>query len=233
MVAQVYSLAKLNNNIKYLSDVHNSFGGYVISSGAAYSWRVPFLADKLEWFNQTKFATGSGGTNAQGVWFRDMAAASGLIISIAPITVLEAVNGVTDASTAGGFADKHLAITGITTGSPAVVTSALHGLTDGMRVYISKVIGTMAGEVNNKEFVVGLSLANTFALYDHFGNAVTTAGAYGSSGQITIEGPKLGIVNVAPSYIYTMGTAIMGAAADVIHLRAEQYNSYFNFGTAP
>jgi hypothetical protein len=67
-------------------------------------------------------------------------------------------------------------------------------------------------------------------LYDTFGLPITTVGAYTSSGQLTKTGPELGVVNNPPSYIYTLGTAVVGADNDVIYFVAYKFNAYFNLG---
>lgn len=232
--------------LRELSQVTNSYGGYLQSAGVAYNLVLPFFPDKFEWFNYTKFATNA--TNLSGVWFRDFPAGDALIVNRGTTTLtstLEATNGVTDASTPAGFANQHLVITGITTASPAVVTtSAAHNLTNLDRVVITKVIGTMAAQINNKEYVVQVLSATTFALYDTSGLPITTIGAYTSSGQVTKDAPLLGLVggpNVFPApvrgiqnypaqVILTLGTAIMGADNDVIYFTAWQFNNYVNLG---
>lgn len=230
MVAQTYSTALLSQGIRELSMVTNTWGGYMQSAGGAETLYFPFEPDMFEWWNYTHFATGGGGTNAQGVWLRDMPAGDSLIISIAPVTVLETTNGVTVANTASAYTDQHVTITGITTANPAVVTAASHGLANGDRAIITKVVGTMDIEVNNKEFVAGNVALNTFELFDHFGNTVNVAGAYTSGGQVTKVGPKYGITMSAPVWGLTLMTAIMGANDDIIYFVATKFNSYFNLG---
>ena len=137
---------------------------------------------------------------------------------------------MTDASTAGGFVDQHVTITGITTATPAVVTAASHGLVDGDRVVITKVVGTIGPEVNNQTFVVDVLSSSTFGLYDVYGLPITTVGSYTSGGQLTKTGPELGIVDVPPSYIYTLGTAVVGNDNDVIYFVAYKFNGYWNLG---
>lgn len=215
-----------------LSQVTNTYGGYLQSGGVAYTLTLPWQADKFEWFNYTKFATNSN--NVQGVWFRDFPAGDGLIVTRGTTdltSTLEATNGVTIANTSGGFTDQHLVISGITTASPAVVTtSTAHGLADGARILITKVVGTMAAEVNNKTFVVDVLSATTFALYDIYGLPITLVGSYTSGGQVTKTGPELGIVDNPVSYRLTLGTAVMGADNDVIYFQATKFNAYFNLG---
>ncbi len=232
MTAPLGNAQNVFSGTRELSQVSNTFGGYLQSGGVAYTLTLPWQADKFEWINYTKFATNS--TNVSGVWFRDFPAGDGLIVNRGTTTlssVLEAANGVTIANTTGGFTNQHLTITGITTAGPGVVTtSAAHGLVDGARVLITKVIGTMAAEINNKTFVVDVLSPTTFALYDIYGLPITIAGAYTSSGQVTKTGPELGIVDSPVSYKLLLGTAVMGADNDVLYFQATKFNAYFNMG---
>ncbi len=231
MTAPLGNSSNIYTGLRELGQVTNTYAGYLQSAGVAYDLVLPWQADKIEWFNYTKYATNS--QNLSGVWFRDFPAGDALIIARGTTdltSTLEATNGITDASTDGGFVDQHVTITGITTASPAVVTAAAHGLANGDRVVITKVIGTMAQEVNNQTFVVQSVTTNTFALYDVYGLPITTVGSYTSSGQVTKTGPELGIVDVPPSYIYTLGSAVIGNDNDVIYFVAYKFNAYFNLG---
>lgn len=231
MTAPLGTAANIYTGLRELGQVTNTYAGYFQSAGSAYDLVLPWQADKIEWYNYTKYATNSN--NLQGVWFRDFPAGDALIIARGTTdltSTLEATNGITNASTAGGFTDQHVTITGISTATPAVVTAAGHGLVSGDRVVITKVIGTIAAEVNNQTFVVDVLSSSTFALYDVYGLPITTVGAYSSSGQITKTGPELGIVDNPPSYIYTLGSAIVGADNDVIYFVAYKFNAYFNLG---
>lgn len=235
MTAPIGTSSNIYTGLRELGQVTNTYAGYFTSSGSVYSLILPWQADKIEWFNYTKFATNSN--NLQGVWFRDFPAGDALIIARGTTTLtstLETTNGVTNASTAGGFTNQHLVITGITTATPGVVTTSTpHGLVDGDRVVITKVIGTAASQLNNNTYVVDVLSSTTFGLYDVYGLPVAVVGAYSSSGQVTKTGPSLGVVDVPPSYIYKLGTAVVGNASDVIYVAAYQFNAYFNLGTAP
>lgn len=231
MTAPLATATNIFTGIQTYNNVMLSYGGYFISDGAAYNLTLPFVADKIEWFNYTKYATNS--QNLSGVWFRDFPAGDALIVARGTTdltSTLETTNGVTDASTAGGFVDQHVTITGITTATPAVVTAASHGLVDGDRVVITKVVGTIGPEVNNQTFVVDVLSSSTFGLYDVYGLPITTVGSYTSGGQLTKTGPELGIVDNPPSYIYTLGTAVVGNNDDVIYFVAYKFNGYWNLG---
>lgn len=236
MTAPIGNAANRFNGLVQLSNVTNTYAGYLQSGGVAYDITLPFQADMFQWWRYTGY--GTAGTIGQGVWFRDFPAGDCLehrAIADNGATgnlnlVLEAANGITINNSAGGFTALQKTITGITTATPAVVTIANHGYSTGDRVMITKVIGTMAQEINDQEYVVNVLSANTFALYDVYGDPITTVGAYGSSGQATLMGPDLDIQNVAPTYKLTLGSAVMGADNDVIYFVATQFNNYVNLG---
>jgi hypothetical protein len=248
--ATLFNGMNLYAGIREFSQVTNTYGGYLTSGGHAYNLLLPFFAHKLEWVNFTKWATNSN--NISGVWYRDMPAANDLIITRGTTTLtstLEATNGVTDASTPAGFAKQQLVITGITGPAtpPVVTTLTNHNLTSGDRVVITKVVGTMAAQINNFEYSVQVLSPTTFGLYDFQGNPIAVLGSYTSGGSVTKDVPALGLVG-APSVfpapvngiqnypeqnILTLGTAIMGAASDVIYFTATRFNSYQNLGTVP
>jgi len=231
MSAPIGTTTNIYTGLREFGQVTNTYGGYFISDGSAYNITLPFYPDKFEWYNYTKFGTNAN--NLQGVWFRDFPAGDALIITRGTTDLsssLETTNGVTNASTAGGFTNQHVTITGITTATPAVVTAAGHGLTSGDRIVITKVIGTMAAEINNNTYVVEVLSSSTFALYDVYGLPITTVGAYSSSGQLTKTGPDLGVVDNPPSYILTLGTAVVSNDNDVIYFVATKFNGYWNLG---
>ncbi len=246
MSAPLQNPQNIYTGIRENSQVTNSYGGYLTSAGAAYNIVLPFLPDKFEWYNYTKFATNTN--NISGVWFRDMPSDAALITVRGTTTLTsdqETANGVINASTFGGFANQHLVITGITTATPGVVTTSTnHNLSNYDRVVITQVIGTMAPTVNNTTFVVQVLSATTFALYDVYGFPIALIGAYTSGGQVTKIAPLLGqvgapsvypapqnaIQNYPPQYILTLGTAVMGASGDVIYFDAFKFNNYVNLG---
>ncbi len=231
MTAIIGTSANLTTGIREFNMVTNTYAGYLQSGGSAYNLVLPFQADKLEWWNYTKYGTND--ENINGVWFRDFPSGDALIVHRGTTTLtstLEGTNGVTVADVPAGFADEHVTITGITTATPAVVTAAGHGLVDGDRVVITKVVGTIGPEVNNQTFVVDVLSSSTFALYDIFGVPITTLGTYTSGGQLTKTGPLLGVVNSPASWILTLGSAVMGNDNDVIYFVAYSFNSYYNLG---
>ena len=231
MTAPLGTSTNIYTGLREIGQVTNTYAGYFQSDGAAYDLVLPWQADKIEWFNYTKFATNSN--NIQGVWFRDFPAGDALIIARGTTdltSTLETTNGITNASTAGGFTNQHVTITGATTATGCVISADSHGLVDGDRIVITKVVGTIGPELNNQTFVVDVLSSSTFGLYDVYGLPITTVGAYTSGGQLTKTGPELGIVDNPPSYIYTLGTGVVGADNDVIYFVAYKFNAYFNLG---
>lgn len=231
MTAPIGNSSNVYSGTREFGQVTNTYGGYLISAGVAYNLVLPWQADKLEWYNYTKFATNTN--NIQGVWFRDMPAGDALIIARGTTdltSTLETTNGVTISTLPGGFADQHRAISGITTATPGVVTTAAHGLSDGDRVVITQVAGAVGQQLNGNTYVVDVLSPTTFALYDIYGLPVPVPGTYTAGGQITKTGPDLGVVDSAPTYRLLLGSAVMGADGDVIYFQASKFNSYFNLG---
>lgn len=76
-------------------------------------------------------------------------------------------------------------ITAATAANPVQITSASHGYSNGDRVVISGILGMT--ELNNREFIVAGSAANTFTLTDVLGNAIngTAFTAYTSGGTVS------------------------------------------------
>lgn len=246
MTAPIGNTANRFTGIREFSQVTNSYGGYLQSGGVAFNLTLPFLPDRFDWFNYTKYGTNTN--NISGVWFRDFPAGDALITTRGTTTLtstLETTNGITDATDPGGFYDEHLVISGITTATPAVVTTTTnHNLSDYDRVVLTKIVGTIAPQLNNYTWVVRVLSATTFALYDTFGIPITTVGTYTSGGQVTKVSPQLGdpaqpvspayphsaIIDYPPLVQLTLGTAVMGAANDIIYFTAWQFNNYVNRG---
>lgn len=238
MTAILGTSANLQTGIKYFGQTSNVYGGYLTSNGSAYNLPLPFQPDMFEFWRQTAF--GTAGIVGTGVWFRDMPAGYALetqAIADNGITgnlnnVLATSNGFTLVVTPAAFAAEQIVITGITAATPGVVTTTSpHGYSNGQRVIITGVVGTLGPSVNNQTFVVNVLSSTTFGLYDIYGIPWTTSGTYTSGGQSNLTGPKLGVVDAPASYVLTLGTNVMGSNADLIYFRASQFNSYYNLGT--
>lgn len=218
------------NGIREYGLVTNTFGGYITSAGAAYTLQLPFQADKFEWTNFTKFS-GTNATNVQGVWYRGYPAANATILTVATSPALTATaatsGGITIANTGPGFLAEQYTITGIAAGVVTVSAAIpLNAASPYSRVIITQVVGTVGPQVNNTTFVAVPLTTTTFQLYDIYGVPITQVGTYSSSGQATLTGPSLGIVNAPRLYFLTLGTAVMGVSMDLIYFTATQMNNY-------
>lgn len=233
MTAPIGTAANVYTGTREFGQVTNTYGGYLQSGGSAYNLILPWQADKLEWYNYTKYGTDTN--NLQGVWFRDFPSGDALIISRGTTTLssaLETTNGVTISNLPGGFTDQHRTITGITTAAPGVVTtSAAHGLVNGDRVVITKLSGNIGQALNGNTYAVVVLSSTTFALYDIYGVPITVLATYSSSGgQITRSGENFNTIDNPPTYRLLLGSSVMGADNDVIYFVATKFNAYYNLG---
>lgn len=216
----------------------------ITSGGAAYTLTLGFEPDIIEWWNYTKYATNS--QNLSGVWVRGMPAGDAVIIARGTTdltSTLETTNGVTELADGSGFAATQLTPTGITAASPAVVTSAAHGLVDGQFVrgtnFRAEPVASATGmyTLNNRLMEVGNVATNTFALFEPYTNrtvavdtSADTAFVNNSVAQFNLVGQELATENPAPVYRVTLGTAIMANASDVLYVRASKANQYVDLG---
>jgi hypothetical protein len=221
------------------------------SAGTAYNLELPFNPDCLEWWNYTAYGVASldAAIGKQGIWFAGFPSGSALAMlnivdnGVAALgnLVVEGANGITVLSDGSGFADNHKVPTAITAAMPPVVTSNGHGLINGQYVratdFVTSPVAKATGmeQLNNKLFLVGLVTANTFALFDSQTGIAVDATAYtafvnNGVAQFTLAGESLNTQNAPPVYRVTLGTAVMGAAGNVIYLRAMKGNDYINLG---
>jgi len=107
-------------------------------------------------------------------------------------------------------------ITAITQASPAVITSAGHGLVDGQRVYLTGIVGMT--ELNGLAARVSAATADTFAIVDDSGANIdsTAYTAYTSGGTVTEH---------TYSVLHTDTGAVNGSECKYWHCRIH------NFGT--
>ena len=212
------------------------------SAGAAYTITLPFDPDQIEWWNYTKYATNTN--NISGVWLKGMPAGDAVIVSRGTTdlsSVLEATNGVTILPDGSGFADQHKTPTAITQSVTATVTINAHGWLNNQWIrasnFVTQPVSDATGmeQLNYRQFVIGNVTANTFVLFDPFtGLAIDTTGytAFVNNGiaKFTRIGQDLNTQSAPPVFRATLGTAIMGAASDVIYIKASQMNMYTNLG---
>ena len=158
-------------------------------------------------------------------------------------SVLESTNGITVLPDGSGFKDEHIIPTAIVAAT-SVVTKAAHGLVNGQFVRgtnfrafpVADATGMYA--LNNQVFQVGNVTTNTFELLIPYSTVpvdLTTQVAFVNNGiaRFTLIGQKLFTQNPAPIFKYTLGTAIMGVASDVIYVRAMKANQYTDLGVLP
>lgn len=214
------------------------------SAGAAYDITLPFEADTIEWWNYTKYGTNS--ENLSGIWINGMPAGDALIVARGTTdltSTLETSNGVTELDDGSGFAATQFSPTAITkAASGGVVTYNNHGLVDGQFIRATNFRATPVADatgmysLNNQLFQVGNVTTNTFVLYYPYTNlGVDTSGetTYVNNGvaQMNLVGESLYTQNAAPVYQYTLGSAVMGNASDVIYIRAIKANQYTALGS--
>lgn len=215
----------------------------LISGGVAYDITLPFEADCIEWWNNTKYATDSN--NLQGIWFPDMndAVGGGLIINRGTTTLtstLETTNGVTELDDGSGFADTNVTPTAINT-TTSFVTSNGHGFQSGQFVRGTNFRATPVADatgcygLNNRVFQLGTVTTNTFELLEPYTSVkadLTGETAFVNNGvaKFNLIGQSLYTQNPAPVYQYTLGTAIMANDGDRIFIRAMKANQVTNLG---
>lgn len=221
-----------------LSNVTNSAVRRIQSAGSAYTLTgLIFEPDMLMFVRYTGF--GTNGVLNKGFWFKGFP--SGDIVVDRVITdsgvtgnstgVLETTNGITVATAGGDYVNQHLVINNITAATPGVVTTTTnHGLADGDRVVITKVVGSMGLIVNNHTYVVNVTAATTFELLNIDGTPFTTSGTYTSGGQVTKTGPLLDVQIPNLTYSITLGTSVMGSNDDVLYVYLTQVQDYVDLG---
>jgi hypothetical protein len=216
----------------------------ITSAGAAYTLTLGFEPDIIEWWNYTKFATND--QNISGVWVSGMPAGDAVIVRRGTTdltSTLETTNGVTELDDGSGFAATQLTPTAITAASPAVVTSAAHGLVDGQFIrgtnFRAQPVASATGmyTLNNRVMEVGTITTNTFALFEPFTNqtvpvdtSADTAFVNNGVAQFNLIGQSLDTENPPPVFRVTLGSAIMANASDVLYVRASKANEYVNLG---
>lgn len=224
------------------------------SSGNAYTITLPFEASTIEWWNNTKFGTNTN--NISGFWYPGIvdgsnvaATSAALIITRGTTTLtstLETSAGVTLLSQGTGFANNQRVPTAITAATPPVVTSNAHGFVNGQFVRATNFRATPAADatgfygLNNLLLQVGNVTTNTFALFYPntnlqipFVGVGQTAFVNNGVAQFTLAGQDLNTQNPAPVFKYTLGTAVMGNANDIIYIRATKSNAFTNLGLVP
>ncbi len=224
--------------------------GIITSTGAAVNLNLGFVPDRFTVTNYTKTAaqTGVGFSEwIKNVVASAKALISTYAAGVPTVSLL-ASNGFTPVSAGGVWYNTNYTITGISNANPGVVTlSSLtptggQTLVNGDIVTLSSVRGMT--QVNTNRYVVaavGVDAATTFRLYDFQGNPVDTSafGTYtsggianvisgpataptidASTGQITVQGNPPGNQYDTGYQGITLGTGVVGSAADVLYWEA-------------
>jgi len=206
--------------------------GYTfISGGLAYNLTLEFYPDYVEVYNYTQ--SGTTAKIVKSTWFKGFPA--GDAISIQSVTdngatgnvssALETTNGFTWAGVAAGFTDQHLTANDATDASTTIeiTTTAVHGLVDGDRVYLTDFGGKT--EINDREFQVDVTSTTKFILQDFKGNNIdgTSYTTYTSGGKVNKIDESVAIADSNETYVLTMGSAVVGANSDVMYVNCIKY----------
>lgn len=219
--------------------------GIITSSGAAVNLHLGFVPDRFTVTNYTKTAAQGGVGFAE--WINNVIANGKAFITTytagAPVVSLLGSNGITGVSLGGNWQNTIYTITNISAATPAVVTVSSAqptnslALVNGMTFTISSVTGI--SNVNTNRYIVSGLSGTTFNLYDTFGNPVTAVGTYVSGGQMDVisyppTGPVLDATTgrvIVPGQPagnqydigysgVTLGTGVVGSAADILYWEA-------------
>jgi len=224
-----------------------TYGASFISDGAAFTFTIPFQADRVFVYNYTKFATTSA--TPMSVWYRGMPAGDALqqlVIVDSGATgnknlVLETTNGFTVADTAGGATAYRAAISGVTAANPVVVTTgAAHGLATGDIIRITNLGNAGAvdygmDQLNNNRYAITVLTSTTFSLQDPVsGDNVngTAYTAYITGGKVNLE-TRVNATQFAFApviYKLTFGSAVMGSDNDQFYFEAIKFGEYEDIG---
>jgi hypothetical protein len=226
---------------------------FTYDAGGAFTFTIPFQADKISIYNYTSWADTSG--TPLSVWFRGMPAGDALqwlVIADNGGTgnknvALETTNGYTVADTSGGVTDYKFDISAVSAADPCeVTTSASHGYSTGQLVRITDLgdVGPNAAargmqEINNLRFKIVVTAATTFTLQDPIsGDDIdsTAYTAYVSGGRVTLESRALNdpeaFAYLPVIYKITAGSAIFTGAsdADVMFIEAIKFGEFGDLG---
>jgi hypothetical protein len=192
--------------------------GTITGTGSAINLALGFVPSKIRLLNQTTLASGVGVFCSE--WFFGMANASAYTITTAgtPVHAYAAANGFTPFQTgdASLYTETVMTLTGISQAAQAVVlTASTLPIILGDVVTFSGVVGmTQINTLRGK--IVAINPGVSFTV------DINTTGfsAYSSGGEANlITTPALPTQNLGKIGI-TLGTAVAGAASDVIRYEA-------------
>lgn len=221
--------------------------GIINSTGAAVSLNLGFVPDRFTVLNYTKTAAQTGVGFSE--WVRNVVPTDKALISTytagVPTVSLLASAGFTPVNAGGVWYNTIYTITGVSKANPGVVSLSTltptggQTLVNGSTVTISGVRGMT--QLNTNRYIVSGISGTTFTLYDLYGNPVDTS-AFGTwtsggqcdqisypataavinatTGQITTQANPVGNQYDIGYEGITLGTGVVGAAADVLYWEA-------------
>ena len=225
--------------------------GIIHSTGAAVTLKLGFIPDRVTVLNYTKTVAGTGVGFSE--WIHNVVPNTKALITTytggAGVVTLLASAGITGVRIGGDWQNTNYTITTVSKANPGVVSISDVApanslvLVNGMTVTISGIVGMT--QLNTNRYIVagisGSSGAQTFNLYDLFGNPVDTTafGTYVSGGIIneisypataSVLDPVTGQVLIPGQPVgnqYDIGyagvlldTGVIGSNADVLYYEA-------------
>jgi hypothetical protein len=239
---------------------------HLISGGAAYDVQFKFQPDKVVVNNLTQW-TNTAGNLPINTWFRGYTdAAESYQHQVVDTAAAQSwnflnptTNGFTGANTAGGQADAHATISGITQADPCVITHSAFTFQNNQVVRLSDLgpVGENAtdrgmDELDGNRYRITVLTATTFSLQDVLtGEDIDSSSfvAYVSGGQVTLvthanalnypqQSPYDG-TSPYPSnpftydpvdYKLTLGSEVIGNDGDVLLIEAYKFGELTDLG---
>lgn len=226
---------------------------FEFDTATAFTFTLPFQADKVEVYNYTSWADTAG--LPFNIWIRGMPDGDALqwqgIVDNGGSTdknmLLETTNGFTVADTSGGPTSYQSSISAVSQADPCVVTtSAVHGYSSGQLVRITDLgnVGPSAtargmNQIDGKRFKIVVIDTTNFSLQDPIsGDAIdsTAFTTWVSGGFVTLESRSLGdpeAFDYLPIvYKLTFGTSIWTGATDgdLFYFVATKFGEFAGLG---
>ena len=228
-------------------------GKFQYDAGGAYTFTLPFQADKIAVYNYTSWS--DIGAEPCSVWFRGMPAGDAMqwqVIADNGATsgenlLLETTNGFTTANTGGGATAYRASITAVSKEDPCLVTtSAVHGYTTGQLVRITDLgpVGPNAtdrgmDELDGNRYKIVVTTTTKFSLQDPVTGVDIDSSAfvtYVTGGNVVLE-TRLLSNPAAQDYLpvvykLTFGTAVFGGSSDddIFYFEAFKYGQVEDLG---
>lgn len=224
-----------------------TYAASYIADGGAYTFTIPFQADRIFVYNYTQ-----SGTDLKvpvSVWYRGMPAGDAIQFqkiandggSDGSSILKETTNGFTVADTAGGATSYQSSISAVSKADPCVVTtSAAHGYATGDIVRISNLgdVGAVdygMDQLAGNRYKIVVLTTTTFSLQEPVsGDDIdsTNYDTYSSGGFVLLESrddsQKYAYDPV--TYKVTFGTAVAGDNSDVVYFEAIKFGQFDSIG---